>query len=101
MSLVKTLMFASATTLIAASMLAGAVLADPPVKQTGQSEQKVEERLVFVTGSLIPRRIQVRTIGTTTVSPLRVVDRREIEQNGRYTTPGAFANEPALRVLGH
>jgi len=86
---------------MAAIMVAGTLLADLPVSQTLQPRQKVEERTVFVTGSLIPRRIQLRPIGTATVSPIRAIDRREIDQTGRYTTPGAFINEPSLRVLGH
>jgi hypothetical protein len=98
---VKTLISASATTLIAASMLAGTVLADPPVKQPSERKQKVEERAIFVTGSLIPQRVQLRPIGTTTVSPVRIIDRREIDQTGRRTTPGALINEPSLRVIGH
>jgi hypothetical protein len=97
----KTLLSQSAVAVIGTITLAGSALADRPAKQSVQPEQQVEERLVFVTGSLIPHRIQVRTIGTTTVSPLRVIDRREMDQNGRYTTPGAFVNEPAVRVLGH
>ena len=100
-SFVKRLISASATTLIAASMLAGTVLADPPVKQPSERKQKVEERAIFVTGSLIPQRVQLRPIGTTTVSPVRIIDRREIDQTGRRTTPGALINEPSLRVIGH
>ena len=91
----RTLLLRSAVTLIATVLLGNAALGGKPI------DQRAKERTVFVTGSLIPRRIQVRTIGTTTVSPLRVIDRREIDQNGRYTTPGAFVNEPAVRVLGH
>jgi hypothetical protein len=98
---VKTLISASATTLIAASVLAGTVLAGPPVKQTSERKQKVEERAIFVTGSLIPQRVQLRPIGTTTVSPVRIIDRREIDGTGRQTTPGALINEPSLRVIGH
>jgi hypothetical protein len=97
----KTLISAHAIALVAAIMLAGTVLADPTVKQASQPGQKVEERTVFVTGSLIPKRIQLRRIGTTTFSPIRIIDRGEIDGTGRYTTPGAFVNEPALRVLGH
>jgi len=100
-SFVKTLTSASATTLIAASMLAGTVLAGPPVKQTSERKQKAEERAIFVTGSLIPQRVQLRPIGTTTVSPVRIIDRREIDETGRQTTPGALINEPSLRVIGH
>jgi hypothetical protein len=101
MSLVKTLIFASATTLIAASMCAGTAFADPTVKQTSKRKQKVEERTIFVTGSLIPQRVQLRPIGTTTVSPVRIIDRREIDGTGRQTTPGALINDPSLRVIGH
>ena len=82
-------------------MLAGTVLADPPVKQTSERNQKIEERAIFVTGSLIPQRVQLRPIGTMTVSPVRIIDRREIDETGRQTTPGALINEPSLRVIGH
>ena len=82
-------------------MLAGTVLADPPVKQTSERQEKVNEVTVFVTGSLIPQRVRLRRIGTTTVSPVRVIDRGEIDQTGRRTTAGALINEPSLRVIGH
>ena len=97
----KTLTSWSAITLIVASVLAGTAFADPPVNQTSRRKQKVEERTIFVTGSLIPQRVKLRPIGTTTVSPVRIIDRREIDWTGRFTTPGAFVNEPSLRVIGH
>jgi hypothetical protein len=98
---VKTLISSSARALIAASIFAGTVLADPPVNQTSERKQKVEERTIFVTGSLIPQRVKLQPIGTTTVSPVRIIDRREIDQTGRRTTPGVLINEPSLRVIGH
>jgi hypothetical protein len=88
-------------TLVAASIFAGTVLADPPVNQTSERKQKVEERTIFITGSLIPQRVELRPIGTTTMSPIRIIDRREIDQTGRLTTPGVLINEPSLRVIGH
>ena len=97
----KTLTSSSAITLIVASMLAVTVLADPTVNQTSGRKQKVEERTIFVTGSLIPQRVKLEPIGTKTVSPVRIIDRREIDQTGRRTTPGALINEPSLRVIGH
>ncbi|OLD71730.1 MAG: hypothetical protein AUF68_09235 [Verrucomicrobia bacterium 13_1_20CM_54_28] len=97
----KTLITYSATIFIVASMFAGTVFAEPRVKQAPRRKQTVEERTVFVTGSLIPQRIKLQPIGTTTVSPIRIIDRREIDWTGRFTTPGAFVNEPALRVIGH
>jgi len=98
---VKTPIGKSAVILIATSMFAGTVLADPQVKQAPEHNQKVEERAIFVTGSLIPQRVKLLPIGTTTVSPIRVIDRHEIDWTGRQTTPGAFINEPPVRVIGH
>jgi hypothetical protein len=94
---VKSVIAAGVTILIAAS----ASLADTPVKSDPQRNEKVIEKTVFVTGSLIPQRIKVRRVGTTTVSPLRVIDRREIDATGRATTPGFFVNDPSVRILGH
>jgi hypothetical protein len=91
----------SAAILIATNMAAGTVLADPTSNQAPKRKQTGEERTVFVTGSLIPQRVKLRPIGTTTVSPVRIIDRHEIDWTGRFTTPGAFVNEPSVRVIGH
>jgi hypothetical protein len=98
---VRTLIYSSATILIATSLFAGTALADPTTNQTSERKQKVEERAIFITGSLIPQRVKLQPIGTTTVSPIRFIDRREIDQTGRRTTPGVLINEPSLRVIGH
>jgi hypothetical protein len=98
---VKTPIAKSAAILMAASMFAGTVLADPTVNQTSKRKQNVEEQTVFVTGSLIPQRVKLQPIGTKTVSPVRIIDRHEIDRTGRQTTPGAFINEPSVRVTGH
>ncbi len=82
-------------------MFAGTVLADPNVNQAAKPKQKVEERMIFVTGSLIPQRVKLQPIGTKTVSPVRIIDRHEIDGSGRFTTPGAFVNDPSVRVIGH
>jgi hypothetical protein len=84
----------------AASLIAGTVYADQPVSRVSQ-QAETKEVLVFVTGSLIPKRVKLSSVGTKTVSPLRVIDRTEIDQTGRHTTLGALANEPSLRVIGH
>ena len=94
---VKSVIAAGVTVLIAAS----ASFADTPVKVSLEQKEKVIEQTVFVTGSLIPQRVKVRRVGTTTVSPLRVIDRREIDATGRQTTPGFFVNDPSVRILGH
>ena len=79
----------------------GAALAGKPVEQASEQNKEVNERTVFVTGSLIPQRIKRKPIGTTTVSPVRVIDRREIDATGRRTTRGALIADPSVRVIGH
>ena len=97
----KVLIFSNVATLLASSILAGTALADPTTNQTSERKQKVEERAIFITGSLIPQRVKLQPIGTTTVSPIRFIDRREIDQTGRRTTPGVLVNEPSVRIIGH
>ena len=94
-------MSSSVATLVAASILARTALADPTVNQSSKRKQDVEEQTIFVTGSLIPQRVKLQPIGTTTVSPIRFIDRREIDQTGRRTTPGVLVNEPSVRIIGH
>ena len=91
----------SVAVLVVVSLFAGTALADPNVKQAPKRKQKVEERTVFITGSLIPQRIELLPIGTKTVSPVRIIDRHEIDWTGRQTTPGALINDPSVRVIGH
>ena len=94
-------MVPAVTTLIAATVFQATLLADPPINQVSARHQEVKEVTVFVTGSLIPQRVQLRRVGTTTFSPVRVIDRREIDETGRHTTPGVLIDEPSLRVIGH
>lgn len=88
------LIFCSVAIFIAASMFA-----DPAAKEA--SKPGGNERLVFITGSLIPQRVKVEPIGTKTVSPVRVINRSEIDRKGRQTTLGVLADEPSLRIIGH
>ena len=97
----KVLISLSVVTLVAANILAGTALSDPTTNQTSEHKQKGEERAIFITGSLIPQRIKLQPIGTATVSPIRIIDRHEIDWSARPTTPGAFINEPSVRVIGH
>ena len=75
-------------------------IAGGPAEQTRKASPE-QEVAVFVTGSLIPQRVKVRPIGTKTTSPVRVISWREIDQNGRPTTPAAFINDPSVRIIGH
>jgi hypothetical protein len=94
---VKSVIAAGVSVLIATS----ASLADTPVKGSQERNEKLTEKTVFVTGSLIPQRIKVQRVGTKTVSPIRMIDRAEIDATGRGTTAGAFVNDPSIRIIGH
>jgi hypothetical protein len=86
---------------VTVSIATSALLADTPVKGSPGRKEKVTEQTVFVTGSLIPQRIKVHRVGTTTASPIRVIPRWEIDATGRGTTAGAFVNDPSVRIFGH
>jgi hypothetical protein len=77
------------------SLIVSSALASKPV------DQQADERTVFVTGSLIPQRIKLKAVGTATVSPIRIIDRREIDATGRHTTRGALVADPSIRTTGH
>ena len=92
--------------LIAAAVLATLAVgfstvarANPPYPYSGNNNQK-GEKLIFVTGSLIPQRVKIKPIGTATTSPMRTYDRNEIDSLGRFTTRDILATDSALRVFG-
>ena len=90
-----------ASILLLSSLASTAIaVAGGPAEQTKKTSQE-QEVAVFITGSLIPQRVKVRPIGTKTTSPVRVISRQEIDQNGRPTTPAAFINDPSVRIIGH
>jgi hypothetical protein len=89
------LLLRCAVTLIVAGLLGNAALGGKPI------DQRANERTVFITGSLIPQRIKLKPIGTTTVSPVRIIDRREVDQTGRQTTRGVLIADPSVRAVGH
>ena len=55
---------------------------------------------VTVTGSNIPQRVRIKSIGTLTASPQRIYNRREIDQMGRFTTEEVLRQDPSLSVHG-
>jgi hypothetical protein len=96
----RTLTFRCVAGLIAAGVLAGTALAGKPADQTAEHKKQDGGEAVFVTGSLIPQRIKRKPIGTTTVSPVRIVDRREIDATGRRTTRGILIADPSVSATG-
>src|ERR1041384_5087261 len=83
--------------MIGVALLSASTFADSPTKAKIATNDK--EVPIFVTGSLIPQRIKLHPTGTKTISPVRIIDRAEIDQNGRPTTPGALINDPAVQIL--
>lgn len=83
--------------LIAVVLFSGSALGGKPVDH---SSTQSDERAVFVTGSLIPQRVKLKRIGTTTTSPVRIIDRQEIDATGRQTTKGALVADPSVRIIG-
>jgi hypothetical protein len=98
---VRTLLSPCVASIIAAGLLAATAPASKPVDQASEQKKQGNGKAVFVTGSLIPQRIKLKRIGTTTVSPVRIIDRREMGQSGRQTTRGVLIADPSVRVIGH
>ena len=79
----------------------GVVAADPLAEAvSGKKKEGTREKLVFVTGSRIPRRVEVKAIGTNTTSPVRIYTRAEMDRTGQFTTEGILAQDPSVRILG-
>jgi hypothetical protein len=98
--LMRTLPSSGVACIIAAGLLARAAFAGKPAKQASEQKKQVAEETVFVTGSLIPQRIKLKPVGTTTVSPVRIIDRREIDSTGRRTTRGVLIADPSVSAAG-
>lgn len=96
----RTLTFRRVTGLIAAGVLASTALAGKPNDQASEIKKPESGEAVFVTGSLIPQRIKLKPVGTTTVSPVRIIDRREINATGRRTARGVLIADPSVRAVG-
>ncbi|MDQ3197888.1 MAG: hypothetical protein M3Q46_01650, partial [Verrucomicrobiota bacterium] len=80
----------------------GSVTADPlGPAVSGKEKQDKPEKLVFVTGSRIPQRVEVKAIGTKTTSQVRVYTREEMDRTGKFTTEGILAQDPSVRIIGN
>jgi hypothetical protein len=96
----RTLLSKLVGSFLAIALLSSAAFADRPVSRNSQDTTPTDERTVFVTGSLIPQRVKLKAIGTTTISPVRIIDRREIDSTGRRTTRGVLIADPSIRTVG-
>ncbi len=86
-----------------AALLVPAAQADPRANRKPKSvlDQNEEERYVMVTGSNIPQKIKMKSIGTNTPYNLRIYSQRELLSTGRSSVGGALsALDPSISVSG-
>jgi hypothetical protein len=85
-----------------------AVAADPPNSNGSQNQDHRRmivvsndppTKYVVLTGSYIPQKVVVRSIGTNTVDPRRIYNRSEIDRTGRVTTEDVLRLDPSLTVV--
>jgi hypothetical protein len=87
----------------------GASVILPAAASAGPKNRRMEkmlmqgspERYVRVTGSNIPQKVELRSIGTTTPYNLRIYTRRELESRGMGTAAGGLALDPSLHISGN
>src|SRR5687767_14942072 len=84
---------------VALAAFASAVQAEP--REERRRVKQSEEQYVFVTGSMLPQRVEKKAIGTKTVSNLRIIDRREIDSRWNRSAADILRNEPSLFIRGH
>jgi outer membrane cobalamin receptor len=77
-----------------------ALVAGFAVTNASATDREDEYAYVIVTGSNIPQKVKIKPIGTNTASPIRVFDRREIDQTGAFNTEDVLRHDPSIKVHG-
>jgi len=83
----------------AALLVLGVVFAAPRASARDRSDDD-QYAYVVVTGSNIPQKVRIKAIGTLTASPVRVFNRREIDQTGAFNTEDVLRHDPDIQVRG-
>jgi outer membrane cobalamin receptor len=86
--------------LITAAALLALVAGFAVTKASARGQDNDEYAYVLVTGSAIPQRVKIKPIGTTTAAPIRVFDRREIDQTGAFNTEDVLRHDPSIKIHG-
>ncbi|MEO8438766.1 MAG: hypothetical protein ABI540_00960 [Spartobacteria bacterium] len=94
-------MFRLTVMLVLAGFVGNGVVAAEPLAAAVSGNDGKDGKLVFVTGSRIPKKVKVKAIGTNTTSPVRVYTRAEIDRMGRFTTEGILAQDPSVTIIGN
>ena len=83
------------------SVAAAVANAEPPRRHSKSVlEQNEEERYVLLTGSNIPQKVKVKSIGTDSVHNIRIYTQRELLSTGRQTVAGSLALDPSIQISG-
>ena len=98
----KTSVFVKATVLVlfAAGFTVAVAKADPPKARSLTLNQDERERYVVVTGSYLPQKVKVKSIGTDSMHNVRIYTKEELESTGRPTVAGALSLDPSITISG-
>jgi len=96
-ALIKAAVYCIAISASVSSVVNAGPNRDESEKMLLQSE---EERYVKVTGSHIPQRVKLKSIGTDTAYNIRIYTRRELQSTGRTTVGEALTLDPSIQLSG-
>ena len=85
---------------LAAALATAAVITSAWARTPRDTSDDDRYAYVTVTGSNMPQKVRIKPIGTATTSPIRVYNRHEIDQMGRFTTEEVLRQDPSLKVHG-
>ena len=88
------------TIVLVATFGAFVSIAQAEPREDRRRAKQSDDQYVYVTGSLLPQRVEKKAVGTKTVSNLRIIGRDEIDGRGHTTTADILRNEPSLFVRG-
>ena len=89
---------AAAVVILLGAVFASVVSAEPQNRRSKRN--KAKPKYVAITGSLIPQKVKVKSIGTDSGQNIRIYTRRELESTGRQTVAGALALDPSIQITG-
>ena len=78
------------------------VKADPKNRLHDQKilEESNKERTVYLTGSRLPQKVRVKSIGTDSAQNIRIFTRAELLSTGRQTVGAALTLDPSIQLTG-
>lgn len=87
---------------LTAGLTISAAIAGPGKKVESRTlNQSEEERYVVVTGSYIPQKVKMKSIGTDSIHNVRIYTKSELESTGRIpSVAGGLSIDPSVRISG-